>query len=846
MMAGRNFWWVLIAIGVLSTCAEEVSPFGNGGLAFRDLGVSFTPRIVYSGWKGLPRAKSGTGVGSFAFDLSDGPGGSVDGRFEARQEADGSIVAYWTFVPSTNIWVEEFGVGANLPVHAYADGSLLVNGKEIRLAKDYGTATQFRGRTSELAFRNAHGRRTFTLSFADPVEVLVQDSRGWKCPWFELRVLLGHRFAGGKDVQVQLRFTLPAECPVELNPPGKYVPGASARWRLVAFPSEIEPGSAADFTRFAVSHAPAGKYGYAVVRDGHFEFEMLPGVPQRFYGINVCYGDCYPDSPEKADRMVSHFTASGYNAIRIHHYDFKVTTDPAGTVPDEALLHRMDALVAACVRHGVYITTDLYCSRGSQVPWREVGVDADGMVGGAYKAMAILHAGTTENLKRFARNVLCHRNVLTGRRLADEPALSWISLVNEGMLAHFKTPKKGTTAHAILSGIWKAWLERKRTNGAFADVSDEYPSEVFANGDSPVSRALRAFYAEKEGDFAKLMRSFIREEIACKALLTSLNSGVPPTEYAAFRAANFDYTDTHYYWDHPTTLPGGAPFGLPAGCQHDGANPLCLPYRGHRTGSRLPGQPLTVTEFHYCPPDRFRCFSGMLTGANAAHDGWSGAWRFGWGGRPGVCAPLEDRPLRSWFELGTDPVALAGERVATKLFLRGDMKPGTCPFGLGDGIAIDPVEGTLSVTTARTCGGYRPFGVIEAGALRADVGTEGACVWVTSLTDEPISSSSCLLLTHLTDGTDTGTVFRDGRRIQIERWGRLPHLLRAGRAEVSLAVRKGNWRVYALDAAGRRCGEVPAIWEDGRLVFRADVSLRPNDATFLYELTTGWDRRPQP
>ena len=127
-----------------------------------------------------------------------------------------------------------------------------------------------------------------------------------------------------------------------------------------------------------------------------------------------------------------------------------------------------------------------------------------------------------------------------------------------------------------------------------------------------------------------------------------------------------------------------------------------------------------------------------------------------------------------------------------------------------------------------------------------DVGTEGACVWATSLTDEPISSSSRLLLTHLTDGTDTGTVFRDGRRIQIERWGRLPHLLRAGRAEVSLAVREGVWRVYALDAAGRRCGEVQAIRKDGRLAFWADVSLRPDDATFLYELTTGGDRRPQP
>ena len=171
------------------------------------------------------------------------------------------------------------------------------------------------------------------------------------------------------------------------------------------------------------------------------------------------------------------------------------------------------------------------------------------------------------------------------------------------------------------------------------------------------------------------------------------------------------------------------------------------------------------------------------------------------------------------------------------LFLRGDLQAGTTPFGAGDGIAIDSVDGSILVTTARTCGGYRPFGVIEAGSLRADVGTEGACVWVTSLAEAPISGSSRLLLAHLTDGTDSGTVFRDGRRIQIERWGRLPHLLRAGRADVSVAVRADAWRVYALDAAGRRRKAIPTTYRNGRLAFQADVSIRPDDATIFYELT---------
>ena len=68
---------------------------------------------------------------------------------------------------------------------------------------------------------------------------------------------------------------------------------------------------------------------------------------------------------------------------------------------------------------------------------------------------------------------------------------------------------------------------------------------------------------------------------------------------------------------------------------------------------------------------------------------------------------------------------------------------------------------------------------------------------MTSLAEAPISGSSRLLLAHQTDGTDSGTEFRDGRR------------------------RK----------------EVPATRRDGRLAFKADVSIRPDDATIFYELT---------
>ena len=113
---------------VAAAQAEEVSPFGGGGLAFRDLDVSFAPRIVSSGWKGQARPAAGKDAGSFAFDLSDGPGGSVNGRLESRLDGDGAVAARWAFTPSTNVWVEECGLLACLPVYRYADGNLEADG----------------------------------------------------------------------------------------------------------------------------------------------------------------------------------------------------------------------------------------------------------------------------------------------------------------------------------------------------------------------------------------------------------------------------------------------------------------------------------------------------------------------------------------------------------------------------------------------------------------------------------------------------------------------------------------------------------------------------------------------
>ena len=74
-----------------------------------------------------------------------------------------------------------------------------------------------------------------------------------------------------------------------------YVIEAGAGWVPITEHRDILEGSALDFSKAGFTDAPAGKYGWIRSVGGHFEFEKLPGRPQRFYGVNLCGTANFPD-----------------------------------------------------------------------------------------------------------------------------------------------------------------------------------------------------------------------------------------------------------------------------------------------------------------------------------------------------------------------------------------------------------------------------------------------------------------------------------------------------------------------------------------------------------------------
>ena len=689
-------------------------------------------------------------------------------------------------------------------------------------------------------------------------------------------------------------------------PPPKAAPkavlSAGKDWIPLKAAPVIEKGSALDFSGFRDTGAPCGKFGKVVRKGAHFEFEGRPGKTVRFYGVNLCFGANYPEY-EEAKELAANLARVGYNAVRIHHHDgLLVGNKPDSTALDPVQLKRLDGLVAACSAEGLYITTDLFVSR--PVSWKAMGIDKPGTPAkDVFKVLVPIHPGARKNFLDYSRAFLTHVNEYTGRRLADEPALCLLALVNEGNEMNWGGKLlQPLEAYQV---AWKEWLAAKKDEdpGHYGKVPDSIPENAWAWGDH--TPAFTQFLRDVDLKFSREMKKFLREELKTDVPMTNLSSWWNPVVYQSVRDEALDVVDDHFYIDHPSFLKNA--WSLPSQCKN--ANPLANDGLGITdvVMRRLLDRPFTITEYNYSGPGRFRGVGGIVTGATAALQDWDGLWRFAWAhGIESIRRP-GSQPI-GYFNMADDPLSLAAERASICLFLRRDLEvlpdeydvvlppaalrtpdpkqtmskapwkwaawyarlgtvvadgprpgakwsakfpeayseksdavgariaPGGLPKAAGNGhVVFDRNTGTFVLKTDRTCGGFAEGGKVSAGLLDATINTP-ATVWVSSLDGKGIAESSHLLVTHLTDLQNSGITYRDDSLTVLEKWGGLPYIMRNGRADISIALADGNWKVRRLDASGHAKGEVESAFAGGRLSFSAKMDFDPSDATYLYEV----------
>ena len=670
------------------------------------------------------------------------------------------------------------------------------------------------------------GGRSLRFSFPEERSWYAQDSRQWGGAW---TVRFGDErrlqsFAAGEVAEWRFVLSDPSGAPLRLSAgkPVEILPGD--RWAPLEWHKDVEPGSALDFSGMRLQDAPAGKYGWLRAVGNRFEFEGLPGTPQRFYGANLCFTANYPDHA-LADTLVERFVRGGYNSVRIHHHDgiwkkafaareagregvdeaaggrddgeeppVFAPTGAAATPSDDIDL--LDYLLAKCYEAGIYVTTDLYVSR--PVPWRDIGEDRDGNVPvQLYKTLIACHDGAFADWCRWAAAFLEHVNPYTGRAAKDEPGMPLLSLINEGALKMSFADKRDDP-HVLA-----AWREfcGETESGKEPSCREEEREAPHTRIPSPGEPRFDEFSDWLSRRAWERCSAFVRA-LGCRALLTDDNNG---GRHGKGCTPLYDYYDCHFYVDHPQFV--RKPWKLPS--RNLNLNPVRAgsPAMLHRLDANASPMPCVSSEWNFSGPGRYRGVGGILAGTLAASRGFDGLWRFAYSHQSANL--VEGKGNMGYFDAVTDPLVSASDRAAVCLFLRGDGAE-------RDALALDPERGAMSIATERTCGGFAESGRIDAGALSFELLPEGesapvpAAIWASSLDGAPLAESSRILLVHLADVQGRGARYADETRQVLIKWG-AGTLVEASTAEVTLAVsgETRDFAVFALDAAGRRVAEVP-------------------------------------
>lgn len=391
---------------------------------------------------------------------------------------------------------------------------------------------------------------------------------------------------------------------------------------------------AASLVDFGRAPVPVGACGRVFAgTDGRLYFE--DGRRAIFWGINVAKDSIFQPR-ETIDRAVDAIAAAGFNLVRLHHFDDVnglLPRDRAGKKPrlDPEKLACLDYWVKRLGDRGIYVYLDLNDYRTF---WPEEGVADGPELGRGAKPYAVFVPRLIELQAEYAHELLCeHRNPLTGKTYAEDPAVLFIELCDENGL--FREWKRGLSLKdsygAMLRGMFNEWLRKRYATdaalrAAWTDASGRgclTQQESLSSGN--VNFATEPGSSGRHTDtalfFAELHRRYfdaLRQSMSTGGVKELLIGGVAePTIPADLRVAaeGLDFIGVNWYWDHPRFLPG-QPWRMPY--LYDNRSPMSAgeldDFPVTVGAARVLGKPLVVREWSACWPNKYRA-AAMLAAA---------------------------------------------------------------------------------------------------------------------------------------------------------------------------------------------------------------------------------------
>ncbi|RPJ36163.1 MAG: hypothetical protein EHM35_08640, partial [Planctomycetaceae bacterium] len=399
------------------------------------------------------------------------------------------------------------------------------------------------------------------------------------------------------------------------------------------------------------------------------------------------------------------------------------------------------------------------------------------------------------------------------------------------------------------------------------------------------------FLAETEKAYFDGMRSYIRNDLGCRALVTGTIVFGPLGLYAQ---SDMDYIDSHSYWQHPS-FPG-RPW--------DSANWLIeqKPMTDHPdqatlfriAAERLAGKPFTLSEYNHPAPLDAQAECVPMIASFAAAQNWDGVWLFDYSGSTNAWSR---QTMSGFFDIDTNPAKWGFMRAGAAIFRERRAPPlatsrgvRITPGGLTDvaTLSLQYGQDLLRILKARAGNAtnadmlqcilipsyaYKPpitgsfahnqttldwsvdgnghglyqmkaslVGVYIGHAGRFDEATKGIvritgpeflAMTITALDQrQQISMKDCerILVTACGRCENVGMQFSPDRRTVGRNWGTAPAQIEAVRG--SMVLPQGQWTCHALAPDGSPKALVPITYADGQ----GTLTLSPEYGTMWYLL----------
>jgi hypothetical protein len=615
---------------------------------------------------------------------------------------------------------------------------------------------------------------------------------------------------------------------------------------------------------------PAGKHGFLQVVEDRFVFQ--DGTAAKFWGTNFNSAQNFP-SHTHSEKVARRLAKIGVNIVRFHQLDAEWSTpnifqfskgrnkDNTLTLDPESL-DRLDYLIHCLKKEGIYVYMDLLTYRRFR---SGDGIEAAEQLGDAAKPYSTFSRKLIDPQKQFNFDLWNHMNPYTKLAYKDEPAIVLVEITNENDL--FSQEVTVEPYKAELKLLYKDWAAAEGIEVDQDNVEFDRSKQVF-----------QRFFREVTKKYYTEMIQHLRETgVKIPIAGTNWVRGV-----AHLEAQNVaDFTDGHSYWyswkwkatekafqNDPMTgsirnMLTGLTFNRVAGKPYfvsEWDNPWPNEWRAESSllmaavGAFQGWGGFCIHTYRYSRDEDVEMIGKPITSdaiggvyyRGGVFDTFNDPAKFGLfyhaalimrrgdvrGATTTLNVVLEDQTSRSRMKA----LQLTPEKHRVEMVLPGMVSTGATIVSPEE-VVFDAEKGEVFSDTGEL---YRSFekkfgwidtpktkaaygflgkeGTLALQDLKINVTTDFATVALSTLTDEPINSSSNMLLTAVGRADNTNSRYNEDHTQQLE-VGHGPIQVQIIAATVKIKTDKKDLRVFAINPQGFIIGYIPSEYRDGVFEF---------------------------